>query len=220
MGHHLDCRAAIFGWDFDGLIHERAAVNENARTREKQIRAWLAPLGFRKTKPDPKLDSNFGDLVEFLLAEGGSGDLYRFLDSIPSATVSDKFQRRYVEVTGKSILIRWEEIADLEYQAEKWPAGLMGALGFPIERKPTRLKVEFDRSFTRASLKIERWWGVPEVVAQVEFFNYPAADFSVEAGFTEVTLTAVGLTTRNVRWAEDLTYPALKKTGVATAEGL
>jgi hypothetical protein len=38
-----------------------------------------------------------------------------------------------------------------------------------VEKRPAVLQIEFDRSTPVARVRIARWWGVPEIVAEIAF---------------------------------------------------
>jgi len=166
---------------------------------EAKILHWLAPLGVKRSQPDETLRAGFGETLEFLIEQAQSGSLHRFLLSIPSVTLVDEFAPSAPEIL-------------LGAKVEKI---LKKAEDGTVQRRPAEMHIEFDRSTPMARIRIQRRWGVPEIVAELDFHpsNRERArwsrplDMSIVARVSAATLAALGLTVRDSELPTDLTFP-------------
>jgi hypothetical protein len=162
---------------------------------------WLAPLGIRRSEPDKTLRAGLGKTLEFLIEQTQSGGLQRFLSSIPSVTLIDTDVPSMPEIL---LTARVEEI-------------LRKAKSGTVEKRPAVLQIEFDRSTPMARVRIARWWGVPEIVAEINFYPSDVArartrfsrplDLNVIARVSAATLAALGLSLRDIALPADLGFP-------------
>jgi hypothetical protein len=160
---------------------------------------WLAPLGIRPSEPDKILRARLGKTLEFLIEQTQSGGLHRFLSSIPSVTLIDTDVPSMPEIL---LTAKVEEI-------------LRKAKSGTVEKRPAVLQIEFDRSTPMTRVRIGRWWGVPEIVAEIDFYPSDTArtrfsrplDLNVIARVSAATLAALGLTLRDIALPADLGFP-------------
>jgi hypothetical protein len=166
---------------------------------ETRVLDWLSPLGVQKKGPDETLSARFGKFLEFLLQEAGSGRLHAFLSSIPSLTLPDEYSPSSSEILLSS---KVEEI-------------LQRAKNGTVEPRDAVLYIEFDRSTPMARIRLERWWGVPETVMEIDFhpsrasvtrFSRPM-DFFLTARFSAATLAALAITLSDREIPQNLSYP-------------
>jgi hypothetical protein len=166
---------------------------------ETRIMDWLSPLGVQKKSPDDVLSARFGKVLEFLIEEAGSGRLHAFLSSIPSVTLPDENSPSSSEILLSS------KVEQILRRAKKGT----------VEDRPAVLHIEFERSTPMARIRLERWWGVPETVMEIDFYPGRAAvtklsrpmDLFVTARFSAVTLRALAITLADREIPQSLSYP-------------
>jgi hypothetical protein len=160
---------------------------------------WLKPLGTEKLQRLLPLPVRFGDFLEFLIQEAGTGALARFLRTIPTADIIDPE--------------KWETSGG--YNTDQlFHDGILGVkprdeteIGIDV-----LLSTKFIRTKPRIDVEFKRYWDGPQDLLLIEFYprrpHVSEPDhFGVTAEVSLNTITALGLALSGIRIPRTLRSP-------------